>query len=32
MRLCEWCDAELDPQDGYLCENCRRENKESENI
>ena len=31
-RLCEWCDTELDPRDGYLCEGCRQENKESENI
>jgi hypothetical protein len=30
MRLCDWCDTELEPEDGYLCEGCRRENKESE--
>jgi len=30
MRICEWCDRELDIRDGYLCEGCRQENKESE--
>ena len=33
IRLCESCDSnELEPEDGRLCESCRREYKESESV